>query len=450
MTTRSIAGCLLLAVCFSTVTAAQDHTKPLKVLEWRSEIIRSLAFTSDGKQLVVSPKDNDCWVFDAETGAKSDVDLKGLRGPTNYLLPGPRPGTVYCIEKLVNRLVDTKTGKDLELNALTINLSASGHLSLRRDVLAMASESGGVVLMSADLKRSEGSFEPSDPPPALGKDWRSCAAAYSPDGKFVAAARPTGRMTLWTADGFKQTGAQGISAHTGKIDALHFTTSDLISLGLDGKVKRWNPADGKELAAFSLGAELDRGWLLAEGQIAAIVRKPVAGELEFFQIPTKTGDELKLLATIPVVTLFDGFPTVNREFTIPQIALSPNGQRLALYAQSGSSGLTITQTGIYDVSGFMPKLAVNPGTSGSEIDPRVTGTKNPTTKGPTTKTTPAPKPEREFREWSTADGQFKVEAQFVGKTGDTIRIKRKDNGKILSVPLGKFSEVDQAYVQGLR
>ena len=448
MNARSAIG-LLIAICSGAFAAAQDHSKPLKVLEWRSEIIRSLAFTTDGKQLVVSPKDRECWVFDAETGVKAEQELKG-RGPTNYLLTGPRPGTIYCFEDAVSRLVDLKTGQDLTNNGTLVQLAPAGQLSLKRDRLLMAAVSGGVQMLTPDLKRSEGSFEPADLP-SIVNEKRGSAVAYSSDGKFVAGGRAHGRLSLWTADGPKQTGVQGISAHTGKIEALHFTTSELISLGLDGKVKRWNPADGKELAVFSFGAELDRGWLLAEGQVAAIVRKPVAGELEFFQIPSKADDQLKLLATIPVVTLFDGFPTVNREFTIPQIALSPNGQRLALSAQSGSVGLTITQTGIYDVSGFMPKLAFNPGASwGSETDPRVTGTKNPTIKTPATKTTPAPKPEREFREWSTADGMFKVQAQFIGKLGNTIRIKRKDNDKVIMVPLDKLSEADQAYVKELR
>jgi hypothetical protein len=166
--------------------------------------------------------------------------------------------------------------------------------------------------------------------------------------------------------------------------------------------------------------------------------------LKFFQVPAEAAGELKLLATIPIVTLFDGFPTVHREFSVPQIALSPAGQRLALAGMSGSNELAITRIAIYDVSSFMPKLTV---ASASESDPRVIGT------GPkpsVTKTTPAPKLEREFREWSTADGLFKVEAQFLGKTGDNIRLKRKDNGKVISVPLEKFSEVDQVYVKGLR
>jgi len=439
---------LLLVFALTGFASAQDHSKPKIVLEWRSEIVRSLAFTSDGKQLIVSPKDRECWVFDAETGKKSDVDLKG-RDATHFLLAGPRPGTVYCFEQAVSRLVDIATGKDLTNNGSLVELSAGGQLSPRRDRLVMATAAGGVEILTADLKRSEGSFVSTDPAISKPADRAGCVAAWSADGKVIAGARPTGRLTLWTADGAKQTGVQVLSAHGGKIESLYFTTSELISLGLDGKVKRWNPADGKELAAFSFGAQLDRGWILAEGQIAAIVRKPVAGELEFFQIPSQAGGELKLLATIPVVTLFDGFPTVNREFTIPQIALSPNGQRLALSAQSGSVGLTITQTGIYDVSSFMPKLSVNAGVaSASETDARVTGAKNSVTKTPSP--APTPKPEREFREWSTSDGLFKVEAQFLGKTGDNIRLKRKDNGKVISVSLEKFSEVDQAYVKGLR
>jgi hypothetical protein len=145
---------------------------------------------------------------------------------------------VYSFEKLVSRLVDSKTGKDLALDGTSQDFSPSGQLSPRRDVLAMASASGGVELLNADLRCSERSFEPSDPPPAKASDWRSSAAAYSPDGKL--------------------------------------------------------------------------------------------------------------------------------------------------------------------------------------------------------------------REWSTADGQFKVEAQFFGKTGDTIRIKRKDNGKVIPIQLEKLSSADQAYVKGLR
>ena len=162
MTHRIWFGSLLVGLIWSGFAAAQDHSKPKIVLEWRSEVIRSLTFTSDGKQLVVSPKDDDCWVFDAETGKKSDIDLKG-RDSTHLLLAGPRPGTVYCFEQAVSRLVDIATGKDLTNNGSLVELSAGGQLSPRRDRLIMATAAGGVEILTADLKRSEGSFVSSDP-----------------------------------------------------------------------------------------------------------------------------------------------------------------------------------------------------------------------------------------------------------------------------------------------
>jgi WD40 repeat protein len=222
-TFATIAASLLFAFLYTGFAAAQDHTKPKTILEWRSELIRSLAFTSDGKQLVVSPKDNDVWVFSAETGEKLPNDIKGLRGPTNFLLTGPRPGTVYCFEKLVSRLVDTNTGKELSMSGISIDYSPSGMLSPKKNVLALAAHAGGVELLSADLQKSEVSFEPKDPPPPNPKDWRACAAAYSPDGKFVAGARPNGRLFLSVTDGFKEASQQTVSAHAGKIEALAFT-----------------------------------------------------------------------------------------------------------------------------------------------------------------------------------------------------------------------------------
>ncbi|WP_425614532.1 SHD1 domain-containing protein [Anatilimnocola sp. NA78] len=446
---RSLFLSLVLATLPMGSIWSQEATtlKPAKVLEWRSELIRSLAFTSDGKQLVVSPKDNDCWAFDAATGAKLPEDLKGLRGPTLHLATGPRPRTIYCIEKIVNRLVDVTTGKDIATHGIAIDFSPSGGLSAKKDLLFLASASGGVGILKADLSEAPGNFEPTvDPPPPLAKDWRGTAAAYSADGKFVAGGRPNGRVYLWTTNKFQTADIKGVSAHTAKVDALAFTPAGLLSLGLDGKLKLWNPADAKELAAYSFDSQLDRGWLLCDGQIAAICRKPVVGELELHRVPQKEGDKLELVAKIPVVSLFDGFPTVHREFSVPNVALSPDWQRLAISAQSGSSGLSITQVAMYDVSAVMPKAPKQTAVASTESDPRVTGSSKP----PTTKTTPPTKVEREFRTWATADGKFSVEAQFLSKTSEVVRLKRKDTGKVIAVPLTQLSAEDQAYAKGIR
>lgn len=142
MNARILFSGLLLSLLLQCCGTAEDP-KPKKVLEWRSELIRALTFTSDGKYLVVSPKENDCWVFDAASGAKQETDLKGMRGPTKFLAPGPRPDTVYCIEKIVNRLVDVgKSGKELAMHAVLVDNSYLAGLTPKQDLVVLGAPAG--------------------------------------------------------------------------------------------------------------------------------------------------------------------------------------------------------------------------------------------------------------------------------------------------------------------
>ena len=50
------------------------------------------------------------------------------------------------------------------------------------------------------------------------------------------------------------------------------------------------------------------------------------------------------------------------------------------------------------------------------------------------------------REWSSADGKFKVEAEFVALRNGKVVLEKK-NGEIISVPLERLSEADIAYVE---
>jgi hypothetical protein len=56
-------------------------------------------------------------------------------------------------------------------------------------------------------------------------------------------------------------------------------------------------------------------------------------------------------------------------------------------------------------------------------------------------------PESVYRRWTSADGKFTVEAEFVNYVADTVYLRRKDNGRELRVPLGQLSDADQTFIK---
>ena len=51
---------------------------------------------------------------------------------------------------------------------------------------------------------------------------------------------------------------------------------------------------------------------------------------------------------------------------------------------------------------------------------------------------------------STADGKFSVEAEFLSLTGDTVKLRRKDNGAEIKVPRSLLSSGDQEWIKRRR
>ncbi len=51
------------------------------------------------------------------------------------------------------------------------------------------------------------------------------------------------------------------------------------------------------------------------------------------------------------------------------------------------------------------------------------------------------------RTWTDKSGQFKVEAQLVTKDDSQVVLKRKDNGKLLTVPIANLSPADQEFLK---
>jgi hypothetical protein len=51
-------------------------------------------------------------------------------------------------------------------------------------------------------------------------------------------------------------------------------------------------------------------------------------------------------------------------------------------------------------------------------------------------------PDEEYRTWTDTSGKFKVEAAFVKLENGKVDLKRKDNGKVLSLDIEKLSKTD--------
>ncbi len=53
----------------------------------------------------------------------------------------------------------------------------------------------------------------------------------------------------------------------------------------------------------------------------------------------------------------------------------------------------------------------------------------------------------EYRSWTSADGQFQVEAKLVKVEDQVVHFKRKEDDSIIAVPLSKLSRADRRFVQ---
>ncbi|MDZ4817921.1 MAG: SHD1 domain-containing protein [Planctomycetota bacterium] len=57
-------------------------------------------------------------------------------------------------------------------------------------------------------------------------------------------------------------------------------------------------------------------------------------------------------------------------------------------------------------------------------------------------------PSSGYRRWSIAGGDTTILAELVKVDGDTVHLKRKDNGNTIQIPLGKLSKADQKLLAG--
>ena len=50
------------------------------------------------------------------------------------------------------------------------------------------------------------------------------------------------------------------------------------------------------------------------------------------------------------------------------------------------------------------------------------------------------------REWASSDGKYRVEAELAGFNAESVRLKKKADGKVIVVPLKQLSAADQQWI----
>jgi WD40 repeat protein len=138
------------------------------------------------------------------------------------------------------------------------------------------------------------------------------------------------------------------------------------------------------------------------------------------------------------------------------VAISRDGETVAVPDRGGNVLLLDTSTGktrrvLEGLPGSLPACMVfSPdGTrvaEGTEDGSVVVWVLDDSASAPPATDTPAPS---SMRTWTSADGNFTVEAQCVRDDGDAVVLRKKSGGEV-KVPLDKLSADDRAYVERRR
>jgi WD40 repeat protein len=209
----------------------------------------SLAFSPDGDKLASSTVSNEVWLIDDARGVRTLLPrgrmdaLRSLAFSTDgrFLVIGG-PGQVV-------RLVDTSSALDLgELepdgddNASQVAISPDGRY------LAAGGCSGAVTIWDWHSRRRLGALAGRDAITALG---------FAPDGSTLAVGDETGRVRLWNVPVRTTRIIQAADAPFSGVTALAFSPdgASLASVSrLEGCVRLWDPSHGRLRATIPSGA----------------------------------------------------------------------------------------------------------------------------------------------------------------------------------------------------
>jgi WD40 repeat protein len=261
------------------VTSGQPLGEPLV----HREIIRSAAFSPDGRQVVTASRDGAARVWDVKTGKLSVEPLRHRAGLRSAAFSPDGRQVVTAADDGTARLWDVETGKEMAI--------LGGHTAAVRSA-SFSPEGSRIVTASADgtarlWNLRSNALAGEELAVFRGTDSRFTSAAFSPDGRRIVTASAAA-TTLWDA----ATGRHGepLPWPCRRITAAAFSPDghNLVAVCNDGTVRVRDASTGAEVRR--LGAKVPAGSVSPDG-----TRTVTASEDDAQLRDARTG---KLLATL--------------------------------------------------------------------------------------------------------------------------------------------------------
>jgi hypothetical protein len=375
-----------------------------------SGLAEAAVFSPDANQVLVTVNSNPLQLWDAVKGTKKfSIPIKAITDdefgfyPRVTWSPDGKSLIVYQ-EGMDMALYNLATKKRLKLPP-----QKSDHFQMRWFVADQA------AFITGEFQKYQLNIVKVSPWKQTAKVALKESSVYdidvSPDGSMIGLAFESG-MGIYGVDG----------KEIAKLDLKDHGNCHQVAFSPDSK--QLAQACGGELLVYDLSTKQNK----------ELERSGVS----FGQAMSYTADGAKIiLAGGPEAAILDaatGKPLATQKLAGNGTAtLAKSGLLLSyLNTEAKPAELTLTDVEVKLGASLLPAAAV------AEAPPKA-------------EAKPAPVPQAAaFRQWSSADGNFKVEASYVQANATHVQLKRKDNGQLLAIPIEKLSAEDQEYLQTLQ
>jgi len=391
-----------------TPTFKQRHKVTIPNELNNSGLADAAVFSPDASQMLVTVNNNPLQVWDAEKGVKKfSIPIKAITdddfsfSPRVTWSPDGKSLAVYQ-ESMQLALYTFATKKRVKLPE-----QKSDHFQMRWFSAEQA------AFITGEFKKYQLNIVKVSPWKQTAKVALKESSVYdiefSPDGTMIALAFENG-MGIYGVDG----------KEIAKLDLKDYANCHQVAFSPDSK--QLAQSCGSELLIYDLASKKNQ--------------KLERGSVSFAQAMTYTADGAKIILAgggdAAVVDAATGKTLAKQKLDGPggQATLSKSGLVIAhLDTDAKPAQLTLTDIELKLGPSLLPAVAEAP---------------------PPAEAKPAVPKAAPFRQWTSADGNFKVEASYVQANATHVQLKRKDNGQLVAIPIEKLSPEDQEHLQTLQ